>query len=439
MPRWQRSSSGWLRVKNYFESMIRSALLDNTHRSTVILEPDPDLNRRKAEEETARLMAIQERLSEEEFQEIVANEEKLTVIQETPDTPEALATLPTLALEDLEKHNKLIPLEVLDEDGVTVLYHDLFTNGIVYFDLSFDLAGVPQELLPYLKMFAKGLVRMGTETEDFVHLSQRIGRETGGISPSLMIQNKFNTDEVVSRLVVRGKSTLDKVGEMLAILKDILLTTQYDNYERFRQILTESKARKEAGLVPGGHRVIGQRLGASLSAAGWLSEQTGGLESLFFARQLLEQIETDWEGVAGKFAQIRDLVVNRNTMMLNVTLDRENWEKARPQLAAFFNAIPAKEVPSQTWEMIPPGPAEGLTIPAQVNYVGKGANIYKLGYQPDGAINVIRKYLGTTYIWEKIRVQGGAYGGFISYDLEFRGVQLHFLPRSEPDRNAKKL
>ena len=141
--------------EDYFESMIRSALLDNTHRSTVILEPDPDLNRRKAEEETARLMAIQERLSEEEFQEIVANEEKLTVIQETPDTPEALATLPTLALEDLEKHNKLIPLEVLDEDGVTVLYHDLFTNGIVYFDLSFDLAGVPQDLLPYLKLFAK--------------------------------------------------------------------------------------------------------------------------------------------------------------------------------------------------------------------------------------------------------------------------------------------
>ena len=246
-----------------------------------------------------------------------------------------------------------------------------------------------------------------------------------------MIQNKFNTDEVVSRLVVRGKSTLDKVGEMLAILKDILLTTQYDNYERFRQILTESKARKEAGLVPGGHRVIGQRLGASLSAAGWLSEQTGGLESLFFARQLLEQIETDWEGVAGKFAQIRDLVVNRNTMMLNVTLDRENWEKARPQLAAFFNAIPAKEVPSQTWEMIPPGPAEGLTIPAQVNYVGKGANIYKLGYQPDGAINVIRKYLGTTYIWEKIRVQGGAYGGFISYDLS--SGAFNFISYRDPN------
>ena len=119
------------------------------------------MNQRLAEDEDARLMAIQESMSEEEFQAVAEKEQELIKIQETPDTPEALATLPTLALEDLEKANKTIPLEVLEEDGVTVLYHDLFTNGIVYFDLSFDLAGVPQDLLPYLSLFASGLVQDG--------------------------------------------------------------------------------------------------------------------------------------------------------------------------------------------------------------------------------------------------------------------------------------
>jgi Zn-dependent M16 (insulinase) family peptidase len=423
----QRLETGEL----YFESLINSALLENTHRSTVILEPDPDLNRRKVEDESARLMAIQDRMSEEEFQKVAERERELIRIQETPDTPEALETLPSLALEDLDKENKIIPLDVLDENGVPVLYHDLFTNGIVYFDLSFDLAGVPQNLLPYLSLFASGLVKMGTETEDFVQLSQRIGRETGGISPTLLVKDKFNADEVVSRLVVRGKSTVDKVEEMLAIMKDILLTTKYDNKDRFRQVLTERKARKEAGLVPGGHRVVAQRLAASQSAAGWLSEQTGGLESLFFARKLLGLIENDWPEVAEKFTQIRDLVVNRRTMMLNVILDQENWDIVRKLLPAFCASIPERDVPIQTWDMTPPDPAEGLTIPAQVNYVGKGANIYKLGYQPDGAINVIRKYLGTTYIWEKIRVQGGAYGGFTTYDLN--SGAFNFLSYRDPN------
>ncbi|MBN2044761.1 MAG: insulinase family protein [Anaerolineales bacterium] len=416
--------------KTYFESLIQTYLLDNSHRSTVILEPDPDHNRHLAEDEKSRLTAIQEAFGSQELQAVVDHEKKLIEIQETPDTPEALATLPTLALEDLDKHNKTIPLEVLEEEGVTVLYHDLFTNGIAYFDLSFDLCGVPQDLLPYLSLFASGLVKMGTDREDFVQLSQRIGRETGGISPSLLIQNKFNTDEVISRLVVRGKSTMNQVGEMLAIMEDILLTTQYDNQDRFRQILTERKARKEASLVPGGHRVVDQRLSASHSAAGWLAEQTGGIENLFFSRQLLKQIEDDWDSVAEKFTQIRELVVNRQTMMLNVTLDQKNWPQARKHLSDFFNTIPLKNVPAQVWEIRRPVPAEGLTIPAQINYVGKGANIYKLGFQPDGSINVIRKYLGTTYIWEKIRVQGGAYGGFISFDL-YSGA-FNFISYRDP-------
>jgi len=57
-------------------------------------------------------------------------------------------------------------------------------------------------------------------------------------------------------------------------------------------------------------------------------------------------------------------------------------------------------------------PNEGLTIPAQVNYVTKGANLYEAGYQAHGSISVITNYLRTTWLWEKVRVQGGAYGGF---------------------------
>ena len=420
--------------EHYFESLIKVAFLENTHRSTVVLEPDPDMNRRLAEEETARLVATQEAMSDAEFEKVVEYERKLIEIQETPDSPEALATLPVLKLEDLEKENKTIPLEVLEESGVPVLYHDLFTNGIVYYDVSFDLSSVPQELLPYLSLFASGMVKMGTETEDFVQLSQRIGRETGGISPSLLIQSKFNSEETIARLVVRGKSTVDKVGEMLAIIEDILLTTQYDNPDRFKQIVTERKARMEGSLVPSGHSVVNRRLGAALTRSGWLSEQTQGLESLFFTRELIERMDADWARVAESFEQIREKVINRKTMLLNVTLDAENWQQVRGQLGGFVGAIPSSELEAAEWTLDASPDAEGLTIPAQVNYVGKGANIYKLGYQPHGSISVVRKYLGTTYIWEKIRVQGGAYGGMLAFDLN-SGV-FNFLSYRDPNLTA---
>jgi Zn-dependent M16 (insulinase) family peptidase len=418
----------------FFESMIERYFLHNPHRSVVVLSPDSELNQRKEAEEKARLRAAGQNIGPEGMAGVRERAEKLKQIQETPDPPEALAALPTLTLADLDREIKPIPLEKQQIDGVPVLYHDLFTNGIVYLDLSFDLSGVPQELLPYLSLFAGGLVKMGTESEDYVRLSQRIGRYTGGVSPSLMLQHKFQSDDLVARLVVRSKAMVDKTAEMLAILREILLTADFDQPERFRQVLQERKARMESSLIPAGHAVVSRRLQASQSLAGWLEEQFHGLESLFFTRRLLEEIETDWPAVAARFRTLRDLIVRRGTLLLNVTLDRGNFSLVKPLLAEFAGAFPDRELPLAAW-MPAAGPArEGLTIPAQVNYVGKGDNLYRLGYRPHGSINVIRKYLGTTYIWEKVRVQGGAYGGFISHDV-FSGA-FNFISYRDPNLNG---
>jgi len=103
-------------------------------------------------------------------------------------------------------------------------------------------------------------------------------------------------------------------------------------------------------------------------------------------------------------------------MISNVTLDRENYDAFAPQLAEFLATLPAEAADRMAWT--PPAFAEneGLSIPAQVNYVGKGANLYELGYTLHGSMSVITNHLRTSYLWEKIRVQGGAYGGFCAFD-----------------------
>ncbi len=161
--------------------MIQTHLLDNVHRTTLRLKPDPELGRRFEEEEKARLAKIRESLSESQIAELVENTQKLKLRQETPDSAEALETLPVLKLQDLEKKNKTIPIEVLELQDTKVLYHDLFTNGIVYLDLGFDLHALPKDLLPLTEIFARALLEMGTDKEDYVKLSQRIGKSTGGI------------------------------------------------------------------------------------------------------------------------------------------------------------------------------------------------------------------------------------------------------------------
>ena len=50
-----------------------------------------------------------------------------------------------------------------------------------------------------------------------------------------------------------------------------------------------------------------------------------------------------------------------------------------------------------------------------MNYVGKGADLYRLGYRLDGSIAVINNLLRTGYLLQKIRIQGGAYGAFCTF------------------------
>jgi Zn-dependent M16 (insulinase) family peptidase len=399
----------------YLQDLIRTYLLDNPHRVTVVMEPDSDYNRRLEEEERARLDAARAQMDEMALQAVVHNTELLKRLQETPDSPELLATLPSLQLSDLDKDVNTIPIEVLPLGNGKVLYHDLFTNGIVYLILGFDMHVLPQELLPYADFFGKALTRLGTETEDYVKLSQRIDRKTGGIYASDFISSQVDKPEATAWLTLQGKATMDQALAMLEIMRDILLTVQLDNRERFLQIVLETKARMEASLVPSGHSYVNSRLRAAFSEAAWANEQLGGVAYLAFVRDLADRVENDWPGVLAALEAVRTHLVRRNGLIANVTLDQANWQEFEPQLRQFVDALPFGDREHAIWSPELPASNEGLSIPAQVNYVGKAANLYELGYEYDGSINVISNLVRTGWLWDKVRAQGGAYGVFCSF------------------------
>ena len=396
----------------YFEGLIRQYFLTNPHRTIVTLKPEPGLGKKNDNEEKERLEKRRLGMSVEQLQEIMEQARRLKEIQETPDTPEALATLPGLKLEDLDKENKRIPLALSEAAGSKIFYHDLFTNGIVYLDVGFDLHALPQELLPYVSLFGRALVDMGTQKEDFVRLSQRIGRSTGGIWPALFTSLIRGTEKGATWLFLRGKSTTQQAEELLAILRDILLTVRLDDVERFRQLVLEDKAEAEASLLPGGHRVVNTRLRALFNESDWVEEQIGGLSQLFFLRELAPELDNNWQGVVARLESIRKILLNRRSMICNVTLDAANWAVFEPHLAGFLQSLPATAPVQEQWRPAPASRFEGLTIPAQVNYVGKGANLFKLGYEARGSVDVILNYLRNTGLWERVRVQGGAYGAY---------------------------
>ncbi|MEW6668341.1 MAG: insulinase family protein [Thermodesulfobacteriota bacterium] len=417
--------------KTYFESMIDRYLLNNPHRTLVLLKPDPELGREEEEAERARIGDMTSSMESAQVQEILATSARLKELQGTPDPPEALAAIPCLRLSDLSRTNKSIPLATSDGKEPGILYHDFFTSGILYLDLGFNIHVLPQRLLPYLPLFGRALLEVGTEEEDFVSLSQRISGKTGGISPNTHASAVKDSREGAVWLFLRGKAMLSRTPELLGILRDVLLKVRFDNRERFRQMVMESKARREQNLLSAGHQMVNLRLRSHYDEASWAAEQMKGVSQLLFLRDLGRAVDEDWPRVLSHLEEMRSLVLNRSSMLVNATLDEEGWRDAEPRVREFLAELPGSAVTPQKWSMESPHPFEGLTVPTQVNYVGKALSLYGLGYRFHGSAHVITRYLRNAWLWDRVRVQGGAYGAFCLLD-RLTGV-LTFVSYRDPN------
>jgi len=404
-------------AEGHFESEIRRLFLDNSHRTTVTLSADPEQGAREVDEEKARLAAVRATMDDAAIAETIAETEKLRALQEAVDDPAELAKIPALTLADLPRESRTVPIEIGTLGDATLFYHDLPTLGIIYTDLGFDLHVLDKALLPYLPLFGRALLQTGTKTEDFVSLTQRIGRSTGGIAQHRALSAKQNSDGSAAWFFLSGKAVPDKHAEMLDIMGDVLLDARLDNRERFKQMALEEKAGFEARLVPAGNSIVDTRLKSGLTEASWIAEQLGGVTYLQFLRELVKRIDSDWASVQTTLETIRDRLFNRGRMVVNVTADAAIWDGARSELEQFLGRLPSGTVDLADWAVDFAPRSEGLVIPAQVNYVGKGANLKALGFELTAASSVALKFLNTTYLWDKVRVQGGAYGGSSRFDL----------------------
>ncbi len=404
-------------ANGHFEREVRRLFLDNSHRTTVTLSADPEQGAREAAEEAATLAEIRAGMDAAAISDTVEQTERLKALQEAVDAPEALAKIPTLTLADLDRTIRTVPVVIGTLEGARLFYHDLPTLGILYLDLGFDLHVLDKDLLAYLPLFGRALLQTGTGKEDFVSLTQRIGRTTGGIAQHRGLSARQDGDGSAAWFFLSGKAVPDKFADMLAIMGDVLLDAQLGNRERFRQMALEEKAGFESRLVPAGHSMVDTRIKSSLTEAGWIAEQMSGVSYYEFLKGLIQKIDSDWAAVEATLRRMRDLLFNRGRMVVNVTADGSLWEQARGELGAFVAGLPDRGVADADWGLQLAPRSEGLIIPAQVNYVGKGGNLKALGFALTGASSVVLKFLNTTYLWDKVRVQGGAYGGSSRFDL----------------------
>lgn len=418
--------------KAVFAPLIEKFILNNPHRVTIEMQPDPEKASRDEAVEREILNKVKGSMTEEDLAELARATHELRLKQETPDPPEALECVPCLSLQDIPKKPTHVPIEVGDINGVKVLKHDLFTNDVLYAEVVFDMTSLKQDLLPLVPLFCQSLLEMGTKDLDFVQLNQLIGRKTGGISVYPSTSSMRGKEDPCSHIIVRGKAMSGRTEDLFNLVNRVLQDVQFTDQNRFKQFVSQSKAKMENRLRGRGHGIAAARMNAKLNVAGWISEQMGGISYLEFLQVLENKVDQNWDEVSSSLEEIRKTLISRKGCLINLTADGKNLTNSEKYVSKFLDLLPSTSpVGSTTWNARLPSTNEAIVIPTQVNYVGKAANIYETGYQLKGSAYVISKHVSNTWLWDRVRVSGGAYGGFCDFDTH-SGI-FSFLSYRDPN------
>ncbi len=399
-----------------FENYIEKWFLENNHRSTVILLPDTTYEARLAKEEQARMARIQDACSPSERVAMVEETKRLRAVQERLDSPEALASIPSLSVADLALKNNPIPIQEKGDKLAPILVHELDTAGIAYVNLLLPLQAVPEKLFPLVPLLGRALTEMGTTKRDFVQMGMHVAAKTGGIWAEPFLATHRLDRTPVAYFTLGGKAVSDKTSELFDIIHETLFEPKLDQQERFSQMLLEAKARLEYSLISSGHAAISSRIKARYSSTGWLEELTDGITHLEYLRNLIDEVENNWASVLADLQSLHKAIISSKGCLMDCTGDAKTLKQVEAKAQTFMLTMPQKDFTPAKWTKPNLPKAEVFTAPAQINYVGKGANLYDLGYKYHGSAQVIFKYLRMGYLWEKVRVQGGAYGVFCAFD-----------------------
>jgi hypothetical protein len=430
----------WAENPTLFEDVVRKWLLGNPHRLLSVMEPSPDyLDEREASYKKS-MSSIKATLTTDAVAGIRRDAEALKSFQAQADGPETLACLPRLNVRDLEKKVETIPTRRLDVGGAPALSHDLFTNGIAYLELAFDIADVPEDLQPSLPLLGKLMTNMGAAGLSYEQMAKRIALKTGGLGSNLSAglfadgqarssreaaggpfssdssRDGFSGERHWQKMIFSVRTLYRHIGEAVDILADVLTAGDLSDETRMRDLLAEKKNRLHAAVIPSGHLFARRSAGASLSVSAWREEQWSGRTQLQFLAELMAAFGDRKEAFRDGLARLKDLIFRRGRLTLNLTADGEGLILLGRAAESLLSRLPGGGSAGQA--AVPDLQAQdsGVSIPAQVCYVAKVMKAPTYMDPLAAPLWVLSRQLSSGYLYKHIRVQGGAYGGMCQYD-----------------------
>ena len=415
----------------YFEDLLREIVLESDHCALVELVPIAG-DAAAAREEEAELAAAKAAMDDADLQRIVEDVAALRERQEAEDAPEARATLPRLHVSDIGPARPEPQLAIDEQTPVPCLRQALPTHQLAYAFTYFDLSHLSFAELPYVTVLTRLMNQLATERMSAGELDSYVCANLGFLSFTTEVATQPNWKLARPRLLVAAGALSEKMDALAGIPREVWSETVFEDTERMRDVLTQTRIGMEQSFLMNGHSAALARAMSYVSPAAALTQQLSGVDFYLFLRDLLDNFDERKDGLCDTLRDLRDRIFTSTGTIASFTGSDEDYARywaAAGDLGLAPRTAPAKEL-YVPW---PEDKHEAFVIPSDVTYLARACDPRALGIETDGVWSVASNALSYDYLWNEIRVKGGAYGcGFRSPSPRHASFYTYRDPAIDP-------
>ncbi|HEY9575250.1 MAG TPA: insulinase family protein [Lachnospiraceae bacterium] len=396
----------------YFEGLIKKYFLENTHGAIVSVLPKKGLAKEREDRLHEKLQAYKASLSQEEIKELVEKTRALKEYQEAEESPEDMEKIPMLAREDIKRETIELFTEEKSVEDIKVLHHNVETNKIAYISLLFDMEKIPQEYSGYVSLLKSVLGYIGTKNYSYGELFNEINENSGGVSCGIQSFNEVEGKDYQNFFGIKSKVLYENIPFVFRIIKEIVNTSDMEDEKRLYEIIAQIKSRMQMSMASAGHATAAARAVSYFSKQAMYQEKISGIDYYDF----ISDLEIHFEEKKAEIKRILSLLVewifDVKALTVSLTADDEGYRLVSDELADLKESLLGHKNLSEKKSdvFLPEQRNEGFKTAGQVQYVAKAGNFVKEGYPFTGALNILKVILSYDYLWNEVRVKGGAYG-----------------------------
>ncbi|MCR5668994.1 MAG: insulinase family protein [Lachnospiraceae bacterium] len=413
----------------YFEELVQKYFLENQHVSILVVKPQPGLTSKEDEALKKRLEEYKQTLSEAEIQKIVADTKALREYQQKPETQEDLEKIPLLKRSDLRREVRSLHIHEEKAGDIKVLHHAIETNGIHYLDLVFKISNVTREDIPRLGFLSDIIGLIDTENYGYHDFANEVNIHTGGMNAQLKIYPQRD-GEITLTWEARTKFIFENLEKATGLLEEMLFRSDFSNKKRIHDLLKQNISRLELKFQTAGHTAAALRAASYYSPAAALADESSGIAYYQYLKDFENDFDHKVEVFTNRIQVLLKSILRKENLMVDVTGNATALKQVQNYVPSFLGNL--YETPVEPCNLVIncTKKNEGFQNAAQIQYVARSGDFKKVGYEYSGVMKVLKVILGYDYFWQKVRVEGGAYGCMSNFVREGR---ISFVSYRDPN------